>query len=218
MQIKPFQFYSRQNLIYLTGRRAHNLEELAIGIRETSLASIYYHTHHYLQQHEYLSPEPTNDYAYWVSNVLQEHLLGERIASVDLRNYTRLQDIKSCFVALMADTMPRQVNHNSVPAGLEFHFLEARTFISPLPQTARDLKELHDGIRLVPSNSIYYHMFESRLRLSEETSDLALWLRDSLKESTLAERILRLDPYTRTLKNLRQGILRLIEERLMEPQ
>ena len=61
---EPFKFYTRQNIIYLLGRKAHNLEELLIGIKEVPVIFIYHHTHHYLEMHEFLSPEPPNDYAY----------------------------------------------------------------------------------------------------------------------------------------------------------
>jgi hypothetical protein len=44
---------------------------------------VFQHTHHFLVQHQELSPEPPNDFAYWVATVLQEDELGERLAAVD---------------------------------------------------------------------------------------------------------------------------------------
>ncbi len=61
----PFQFYTRLQLSELTGLKASTLPELLTHIRAVPTSCIYYHTHRYLQQHQYLSPEPPNDFAYW---------------------------------------------------------------------------------------------------------------------------------------------------------
>ena len=46
-------------------------------------------------QHQYLSPEPPNDFAYWVSNVLQEDRLGEQLAAIDLIQFRNKQLLNS---------------------------------------------------------------------------------------------------------------------------
>ena len=66
----PFYFYTRLNLVELLGTKARNVMELLKGIKGAPDASIYYHTHHFLQQHIFLSPEPPNDFAFWTKNVL----------------------------------------------------------------------------------------------------------------------------------------------------
>jgi hypothetical protein len=62
--------------------------------------------------------------------------------------------------------------------------------------------------------SLYFHIFEARLRLQRGTNDLSLWLDDSLGEKELAEQITRLDPYNYTMENLREIIIRLCEKKL----
>jgi len=74
----------------LLGRTAHTIPELLEGITEIPESSIYYHTHKFLHQHHYLSPEPPNDFAYWVTEVLNIPDLGEKISSVDIVQYHRL--------------------------------------------------------------------------------------------------------------------------------
>ncbi len=76
---KPFQFYSRLNLVELLGVKAKNVKELLDGIKEVPGTSIYYHTHRFLQQHHYLSPEPPNDFAFWITNSIGLDALGERM-------------------------------------------------------------------------------------------------------------------------------------------
>jgi len=69
---RPFQFWTRLTLTKLTGRRAADLAELVEHLRAVPLSVVFHHTHHFLVQHQYLSPEPPNDFAFWVTNVLQE--------------------------------------------------------------------------------------------------------------------------------------------------
>jgi len=214
---EPFHFYTRQNLTYLTGRKARNLQELLDGIREAPSATIYHHTHHYLQQHEFLSPEPPNDFAYWITNVLQNDVLGERIASIDLRQYFRLHDIKSKIINVIEDAIQKGSDQTcTVPAGEEFHFMKSQTFVFPTKYIAHNLTEFRECLQSVTIFSIYYHMFESRLRLQQEFCDFSYWLSNTLGEEQLAKEVMKLDPYTRTLENLRQALVRLVAKRLDE--
>lgn len=216
---EPFRFYTRQNLIYLTGRKAKNLKELLEGIKEAPSATIYHHTHHYLQQYEFLVPEPPNDFAYWITHVLQDEILGEKIASIDLRQYYRLSDIKSKFIELIEDSIQKGSDpYRNVPPGEEFHFMKAQTYIFPTKYIAYNLKEFRDCLKSVTIYSLYYHMFESRLRLQQEYCDFSYWLDSALGETRLAKEIMKLDPYTRTLENLRRALIEMVEKRLKEMQ
>lgn len=210
----PFLFYTRQNLTYLTGRRARNLSELFAGIKEGTEASIYHHTHHFLVRHEFLSPEPPNDYAYWITNVLQDRVLGEEVASIDLREYSTLEDIRTAILEVFERSKARnggRFKHNA-PPGEEFHFMEAQSFVFPTRHVAHSLIEFKECLECVSIHSIYFHVFEARLR--QRDSDFSLWLSNSLHEEKLAQEFSQFDPYTQTLENLRQTLIRLVDARL----
>jgi hypothetical protein len=216
---EPFHFYTRQNLTYLTGRKAKNLQELLDGIKEAPSATIYHHTHHYLQQHEFLSPEPPNDFAYWITNVLQDDVLGEKVASIDLRQYFRLHDIKARIIEIIEKSLQGNSDPNrNVPPGEEFHFMSAQTFVFPTKYIAHNLMEFKECLQRISIFSIYYHMFESRLRLQQDSCDFSVWLSNALGEEKLAKEFMKLDPYTQTLENLRQTLIRLVAKRLGEPK
>ena len=87
---QPFVFYTRLHLQQLTGQKARDLRSLLKGIHEVSGSVIYHHTHRFLQQHQFLSPEPPNDFAYWVIEVLGEHKLGEELASIDTIQFSSI--------------------------------------------------------------------------------------------------------------------------------
>src|SRR5512141_898766 len=109
----PFRFYTRSHLILLLGRRAKSVAELLDGIRSVPPASIYYHTHRFLQQHHYLSPEPPNDYAYWATTILNLEDLGEALASIDIVSYKHIEDLRQA-LANVVDKYLARGGHTSV--------------------------------------------------------------------------------------------------------
>src|SRR3989338_7521828 len=90
----PFRFYTRLHLRELTGLKAKNLRELLSHIKTVPGSVIYHHTHHFLQQHQYLSPEPPNDFAYLVTEALNEAKLGERLASINTCEFSSIRALR----------------------------------------------------------------------------------------------------------------------------
>ena len=86
-------------------------------------------------------------------------------------------------------------------------------FNLPTEHQAHDLSEFADCLKKISVHSLYYHMFEARLRTTRGKNDLSFWL-DSIGEEALARQVERLDPYTHTMEELRTRILRLAERRL----
>jgi hypothetical protein len=213
---EPFRFYTRQNIIYLLGIKAKNLEELINGIKEVPTMSIYHHTHHYLEMHEYLSPEPPNDFAYWITNILLDKIIGEEVASIDLRQFATIEEMRFRLIEVIESYL--QANDKMVlryaPRGQEFHFMSARTFVFPTKHTAVDLKQFLKYLKKVSLQSIYYHVFEAGLE--KKIPDFATWLSLPLNEMELAREFRSLDPYTQTLENLRQTLIKLVENRMKE--
>jgi hypothetical protein len=205
--MKPFRFYTRYHLVELLGRTARNPKELLDGLCEIPGSSVYYHTHRFLQQHQYLSPEPPNDFAFWVTNSLGIDALGEALASVDTVRFRSLASLRGRFIEILENALLQENSRSrECPEGEEFHFLSCRTFILPTAYEARNLKEFLEILRKVSINSIYFHVFEARLRLERGENDFSNWL-EGIGEKALAHEISRLDPYTVTLEGLRRNII-----------
>lgn len=209
----PFYFNTRITQVELLGRTAKNIKELCEGIKKVPSSSIYHHTHRYLEQHRYFSPEYPNDFAYWINTSLGLKKLGERIASVDIIQFSDIEALRKRFLEILDDYLSSTPNLRNSLAGEEFKFLSSRIFILPTPFVAHNLKEFLDCLERVTIHSLYYHIFEARLRLKRPDNDFSCWLRDSgFKE--LADKISRLDPYTYTLEGLRKKIITIIKESL----
>jgi len=206
-----FEFYTSAELVFLTGRKAKNLQELLEGIKVSSDATIFYHTHRFLVQHQQISPEPPNDFAYWVSNILLDRLVGEKLASIDLIEFKTIPEIRK----RIAEVIEGNLNSNgtrSCPQGMEFHFMYSHIFVIDTGKRASNLKEFIEVVRTIPIRSIYFHMFQSRLMLGTGENDFSIWFRESLGEEKLASEISRIDPYTYTLEGLRNKIIRVVSE------
>ncbi len=213
--MNPFNFYTKLDLIYLTNRRARNIIELLEGIREAPGSVIYYHTHRFLQQHVYLSPEPPNDFAYWTANTLQETLLAEKLAAIDIIEFKTIMELKNKLVKTIEEYLLMEPEIRNAPPGMEFHFMKSRSFVLQTGYVANDLKEFYKILEIIDINSLYFHVFEARMRLGKIDNDFSIWLR-SVGEEEAAAVVSRLDPYTFTLEGLRARILNILKRRLDE--
>lgn len=212
----PFQFITQVNLVKLTGRQARNLPELLSYLKESSHSTIYYHTHHFLKQHQFLSPEPPNDFAYWVANVLQEDRLGEQLAAIDTIRFGSIHELGQKIIDLIERYIKSRESHRNAPEGEEFHFRESIGFVLPTPYHATDLESFASCVKKVSVHSLYHHIFEARLRLEKGQNDFSNWLTNELSEKQLAKLIAKLDPYTHTFEGLREKILELVDNRMRE--
>ncbi|OGX16540.1 MAG: hypothetical protein A2166_01285 [Omnitrophica WOR_2 bacterium RBG_13_41_10] len=213
---EPFRFYTRLHLTELTGLRASTLSQLVGLIKEASGSCIYHHTHRFLQQHQYLSPEPPNDFAYWVAEILGEKELGEKLASIDTIQYSTIHGLREAIVTTMDDYLKNNAlaKLRFAGEGAEFHFMKSVSFVIPTNYVVSDLKNFKDTLGNITIDSIYFHIFEARLRLERKTNDFSNWIENSIGDKELAEEISRLDPYAYTLEELRRVIIKLIEKRL----
>lgn len=213
---EPFVFYTRLHLSELTGLKAATLEQLLSLIKDVSGACIYHHTHRFLQQHQYLSPEPPNDFAYWVAQVLGEDALAEKLASVDTIQFTHIKELRQSIVGTIENYLKENplAKLHFAREGEEFYFIKTVSFIMPNGYCAYDLKEFADTLSKITFDSIYFHIFEARLRLEKNLNDFSSWFENALGEKELADAILKMDPYTYTLDKLRKVLIRLIEQRI----
>lgn len=210
---EPFRFFSRLSLPLLTGMAARNLRELLAGVQTASESVIYYHTHKFLQEHQSLVPEPPNDFAYWVHDVLQNDELGERLMALDTTGFTSLSEYRKALLDILGDGGRES---GPAPEGKEFHFMNAIRFSIPTPHLAWDLPEFVRGLRQVTISSVYLHVFEAKLRPPLGVNDFSHWFEQQLGETGLAQRMNEMDPYMQTLEGLRGKILAAAEERIKE--
>ena len=209
--MSTFQFVTKSDLALLLGRKAKNAAELHAGLLEVPAMSVYFHTHRFLQQHHYLSPEPPNDFAYWVTNVLNDNILGERLGSIDIMQFVNIEEIRQRVLTILEEYLRTAERKIDCPRGEEFYFMSCQTFTFPTTHAASSLREFRDILEKVSINALYYHMFDARMRPELGNNDFSIWIRDR-GYPDLAEAIQALDPYSHTLEGLRQAVIKLVED------
>jgi len=211
---EPFRFFNRVHLTELTGLKAKDLKELAEVLKTAPDSIIYYHTHHFLEEHHYLTPEPANDFAVWVSDALGDEILGEKLANIDAFEFPTLSALRERIANVIGEYISLEPELRRAPAGREFYFMKSVSVVLSAPYAARDLREFVEALRKLSLGSLYFHIFESRLRLGKPTNDFSVWMKDSLEEQELAEAIEKVDPYTYTMEGVRSQLIKLIEKRI----
>lgn len=209
--IEPFPFQTRFHQVLLLGVKAENPVELLEGIRAVPAASIYYHTHRFLQQHHFLSPEPPNDFAYWLTNILNLDSLGEAFAAVDTVSYNNVEELRQEYIRILEEFLAGGNIFADAPEGHEFPFMSVRIFSLPTPYVAHDIKEFVEILGRISVNSLYLHAFESRMRLKNGENDFSAWFK-RIGEDKIAAGLSNLDPYTMTLETLRKKIILTVEK------
>ncbi len=208
----PFIFYSRLSLNEFTGYKARNIYEFLECIKKVPDASIYHHTHNFLLLYHYVTPAPPSDFAYWVREVLDDEKLGEKLESIDTIEFQNISDLRESIISTIKDYIKKNPSAKLASKGREFHFIKSVTFAFPTKYVANNLMEFCDCLRNIGINSIYFHMFEARLRLAKGQNDFSHWIEDSLEEKKLAQTIGQADPYQYTLEYLRNWIIKEIEK------
>ncbi|MBI3009625.1 MAG: hypothetical protein HYY57_01390 [Candidatus Omnitrophica bacterium] len=213
---EPFRFCTSLVLQEATGLRAATLPQLVGLLRRVPEGCIYFHTHYFLLSHHYLTPEPTNDFAYWVSSVLGEEGLGEILAGIDILEHTSLSSLRE----KLARTIESYLEENPAARmrfaseGEEFFFIQSTHVVMPTPYAASSLEEFVEALSHVSIRSLYYHIFDARLRLGRPTNDFSRWFQEQLGMSELAHETAKLDPYAHTLEALRSILLSMLQRQL----
>ncbi len=206
---EPFQFVSAFYLIRVGLDSAHTLRELAKQLSTVSQDSIFCHTFHSLATHHYTSY--SSDFAQWAMAACNESELAEQLGAIDVRQFVELNDLRSALIHAIDNHVRANPSSGDRPAFEPFFFAETREVVLPADARASNLGELAQGIRHISLHSLHYHFVNSRLRLHLRTNDFSYWIEKELGLPDLAVQVNRVDFYTNTLPEVREGILNSIE-------
>src|SRR3974390_2591436 len=100
---RPFEFFTASYLTRIGNQKASNLLELNAGLKSASDASIFNHTFQSLSRLHFLTEAFSNDFAQWAVAACNRPRLGEELASIDIRDYTALADLRSDLRRIVSD-------------------------------------------------------------------------------------------------------------------
>lgn len=208
----PFYFNSASYLTRIGRERASNLAELLEGLKSCPEASVFHHTFQTLREHHYIRGGFSNDFAQWAFAACNEVELAERLAAVDVRDFTSLLAMRTRMVDAVESYLKQNPAAGARPAFEPFYFCASEAVVVPTPFVAHSLEEFADCLERVSLFSISHHFISARLRLKLASNDFSVWLDEELGLPFLAARLNRIDIYTSTLNDVRHKLLQIVRQ------
>jgi len=210
----PFYFNTSEHLLRISREKATTLAELLESLRRCPDASVFRHTFQTLQEHHFIRQGYSNDFAHWALSDCNEPALAERLAGVDVREFTSLEDLRQSLVSILEDYIRRKPEAGTDIAHEPFYFCVADIVVLPTSFAPDTMRGFVDGLKQVSIHSIYHHFIEARLRLKLMSNDFSQWLLEEMHLSEAARAVNRIDIYTATMEDVRQQMVRIVERAL----
>src|SRR5436190_17505340 len=91
---QPFQFFTASYLTKVENYKVETISAMHAGLAEASDSAIFYHTFQTLGRYHFLTEGFSNDFAQWALASCNQPVLAERLASIDIRDYTSTQELR----------------------------------------------------------------------------------------------------------------------------
>jgi hypothetical protein len=213
--VKPFYFNTSAHLLRITKYTAGTLAELLDALRECPEDSIFQHTFRTLEEHHFLRAGFSNDFAHWALAACNEPSLAEALASVDVREFTSVDELRTRFIQILESYLRDNPEAGTRVADETFYFCASDMVVMPTSFQAHTLHEFAEGMRRVSVHSIHHHFIEARLRIKLMSNDFSQWLHEDAGLTETARALNRIDIYTATLEDVRQQIVQIVERALI---
>ncbi len=214
MPVKAFYFNTSAHLVRISREKAGSLSEFLQALRECPEGSIFQHSFRTLQEHHFIREGFSNDFAHWALSACNEPSLAEGLASVDVREFTSVVQLRERFVQIVEGFLKRTPAAVNRAAKETFYFCASDIIVIPTSFVAHTLQEFAEGLRGVSVHSIHHHFIEARLRLKLMSNDFSQWLYEDLGLTDAARQLNRIDIYTVTMEDVRKQIIRAVERAL----
>ena len=208
---KPFYFNTSAHLLRITALKANTLAEFLEALRACPDDSIFQHTFRTLQEHHFLREGFSNDFAHWALDACNQPSLAEQLASVDVREFTSLAELRERFIQIVEKHLELNPADGSRVADETFYFCASDIVTMPTNFVAETMRDFANGLREVSVHSIHHHFIEARLRIKLMSNDFSQWLLEDVGLPDSARALNRIDIYTSTLEDVRHQIVRVVE-------
>jgi len=209
--VKSFEFKQCVSIVKSTGNHAKNLKELRKMIASAGDESIFHHVHQYFLKGHML--DYTNDFSQWAGEYLEERALTERLTSIDPYTMKSVKAVRKALIREIDAFLSAFPEPRDVTSGNEFYFNETVSLVFPVGVKTKNLAEFLVALEHIDAGSIYYHFYDSRVRLGEGVvDDFSRWIEHTLGRKKLADRIRSIDPFMHSIESIRSHIKGVVEE------
>src|SRR5689334_15107880 len=145
----PFYFNSAAHLLRIEREKATTLAEFLEALRTCPDASIFQHTFQTLEEHHFIREGFSNDFSHWAFASCNEVELAERLAAIDIREFTSISALRERLIAIIETYLQKTPRAGTRPAMEPFYLMASDLVVVPTPYVARNLEEFADGLRKV---------------------------------------------------------------------
>lgn len=199
----------------ITRQKASTLAEFLEALGQCPEGSIFQHSFQTLEEHHFIREGFSNDFAHWALSACNEPSLAEGLASVDVREFTSVAELRERFIEIVENFLRRTPAAGTRAARETFYFCASDSVVIPTSFVAHTLPKFAEGLRGVSVHSIHHHFIEARLRLKLMSNDFSQWLYEDMGLAEAARQLNRIDIYTATLEDVRNQIIRIVERALV---
>lgn len=210
----PFRFFECIALFMPTGKKASNLREFVELVKVVSPQVLFHHLHQFFLKGVFQPWYYPNDFAHWAAFGLEDFVLAEKLSNLDPYSFPDIENLRETIVDIIEEHMWESPIVPWARPGQEFFFNESYTIVVPTGVEAKSLVEFKKGMTQVNIGSVYYHFFESRLRLKKDVDDFSFWIEDNFGCPQLVKDIRNIDFYLYSLWELREKIVQLVKVEL----
>jgi len=211
--IDPFAVKDCALIAIATGERAHNLRELRDRLETTHPGCIYYHFWGGLLRPGFDDPEYQNDFAVWAYHGLHDRFLAERLSLIDPTEFADMEELRRELIEIIEERLDENELVPWASAHQLFHFIRSQIVVFDTGNRISEPEELKGQIPQIGVGSIFYHFVDARRRTANRSDDFSEWLKGfGNSYNRLLEQIAALDPYFKSLTELRSQLGQILEE------
>ena len=199
-----------------TGRRAQNLKELRDEIETIDPACLLYHFWAGLLRPIFDDPRFNNGFARWVFQSLHNQPLAERLSVIDPTDFDTPDGLRRELVDVIEDELEQSEILPWTSREQQFFFIRSQIVVFSTNRKIHDPSELRDAVATMTASSVFYHFIDARRRTPNGVDDFSTWLTDLQDEkyASLCTRLAGVDPYFKTLLEIREELLEVFDEHL----
>lgn len=190
-----------------TGEFVASIKELHDALKHVSTNSIYYHFWGERLRPSFVHPEYHNDFAKWAHFSLHDNILSERLGIIDPTEYNSIEELRSVLLDIIEERLDEVEYLVWSKKENKFFFLESNVIVFNGNVSVKHPSELKKIIPTLSPSAIFYHFIDARIRTPDSSDDFSTWLLSFGEEfSELISNIKHVDPYFRTLTEIRQKL------------
>jgi hypothetical protein len=197
-------------LTIATGKTAQNLKEMRDHLVNIHVGSIYHHFWGGLLRPRFDAPEYNNDFAGWVHDALQDHILAERLSVVNPAAFADLESLREALLEIIEQRLDEIRTLPWAEHDMQFHFVRSQIIVFDTREKIEVPEHLVEALAKLSVGSVFYHFIDARRRSPEMMDDFRSWLRsygDGYED--LCSQLASVDPYFGSLVELRSQLTNL---------